>query len=166
MVILEQAKMPSYCQNQQDFSLFSLLSPRLVMFLGKHSRDEILQDLTDLVDAAGLLEDKQAFFDALVRRENIMSTGIGMGVAIPHGKLESCSNFFIAIGIHTQGILWDAIDGALVRLVFLIGGPENAQAEYLKLLSTLTLSLREESRRQQLLQVNTIEEVMNVFVGM
>ncbi|BAE81430.1 phosphotransferase system mannitol/fructose-specific Pts IIA [Chlamydia felis Fe/C-56] len=158
--------MPFYCESQPDFSLFSLLSPNLVMFLNKNSREEILQDLTDLASAAGLLENKEEFFQALVARENIMSTGIGMGVAIPHGKLNSCSDFFIAIGIHSQGILWDAIDGALVRLVFLIGGPDNAQAEYLKLLSTLTLSLRDESRRQKLLQVTTIEEVMNVFLGM
>ncbi|AAP05096.1 PTS sugar transporter subunit IIA [Chlamydia caviae] len=158
--------MPFYCESQPDFSLFSLLSPNLIMFLNKNSREEILQDLTDLASAAGLLENKEEFFQALVTRENIMSTGIGMGVAIPHGKLRSCSDFFIAIGIHSQGILWDAIDGALVRLVFLIGGPDNAQAEYLKLLSTLTLSLRDESRRQKLLQVTTIEEVMNVFLGM
>ncbi|WP_375793252.1 PTS sugar transporter subunit IIA [Chlamydia sp. 12-01] len=158
--------MPFYCESQPDFSLFSLLSPNLIMFLNKNSREEILQDLTDLASAAGLLENKEEFFQALVTRENIMSTGIGMGVAIPHGKLNSCSDFFIAIGIHSQGILWDAIDGALVRLVFLIGGPDNAQAEYLKLLSTLTLSLRDESRRQKLLQVTTIEEVMNVFLGM
>ncbi|QVE48895.1 PTS sugar transporter subunit IIA [Chlamydia crocodili] len=158
--------MPFYCESQPDFSLFSLLSPNLIMFLNKNSREEILQDLTDLAGAAGLLENKEEFFQALVTRENIMSTGIGMGVAIPHGKLHSCSDFFIAIGIHSQGILWDAIDGALVRLVFLIGGPDNAQAEYLKLLSTLTLSLRDESRREKLLQVTTIEEVMNVFLGM
>ncbi|WP_139414258.1 PTS sugar transporter subunit IIA [Chlamydia abortus] len=158
--------MPFYCENQSDFSLFSLLSPNLIMFLNKTSREEILQDLTDLASTAGLLENKEEFFQALVTRENIMSTGIGMGVAIPHGKLPSCSDFFIAIGIHPQGILWDAIDGALVRLVFLIGGPDNAQAEYLKLLSILTLSLRDESRRQKLLQVTTTEEVMNVFLGM
>ncbi|ANH78179.1 PTS sugar transporter subunit IIA [Candidatus Chlamydia sanziniae] len=158
--------MPFHCQDQQDFSLSPLLSPRLIMFLNKHSRNEILQDLTDLVDCAGLLENKEAFFQALVHRENIMSTGIGMGVAIPHGKLENCSSFFIAVGIHPRGILWDAIDGALVRLIFLIGGPGNAQAEYLKLLSTLTLFLREDSCRQKLLQVKTIEEVMNIFVRM
>ena len=157
--------MPCYCKHQSDFSLFSLLSPKLVMFLNKSSRDEILQDLTDLASSAGFLESKEEFFQALLTRENIMSTGIGMGIAIPHGKLANCSNFFIVIGIHPQGILWDAIDEALVRLIFLIGGPDNAQTKYLQLLSALTLSLKDESRRQKLLQVQTIEEVMNVFLG-
>ncbi|EPP35975.1 PTS system mannose-specific EIIBCA component [Chlamydia avium] len=157
--------MPCYCKHKSNFSLFSLLSPKLVMFLNKNSRDEILRDLTDLANSAGFLESKEEFFQALVARENIMSTGIGMGIAIPHGKLNSCSSFFIVIGIHSQGILWDAIDGALVRLVFLIGGPDNAQSEYLQLLSSLTLSLKDEARRQKLLQVQTIEEVMNVFLG-
>lgn len=154
------------CDRESNTSLFSLLSPNLVMFLNQGSREKILRDLTDLADSEGLLQDSEEFFQALVEREKIMSTGIGMGIAIPHGTLRGCSDFFIAIGIHPQGILWDAIDGALVRLVFLIGGPDNAQSEYLKLLSTLTLSLRDESRRQRLMQVQTIEEVMNVFLGM
>ncbi|WP_201456788.1 PTS sugar transporter subunit IIA [Chlamydia sp. 17-3921] len=157
--------MPVYCEKQQEFSLSSLLSPKLILFLEKCSRDEILHELTELVDSFGLLENKTAFFQALVKRENIMSTGIGMGVAIPHGKLDGRSEFFIAIGIHSQGILWDSIDGALVRLIFLIGGPDNAPSEYLKLLSTLTHTLRDECRRQRLLKAKTVEEVLSVFIG-
>ncbi len=151
---------------QKDFSLCSFLSLDRVMFLTKNSKEEILQDLTNLASSAGVLGNKETFFHALVTRENIMSTGIGMGVALPHGKLESCDQFFIVVGIHPQGIVWDSIDGALVRLVFLIGGPGHAQSEYLKLLSSLTLCLRDETTRQQLLQVNTVEEVLNVFAGM
>lgn len=59
--------------------------------------------------------------------------------------------------------MWDAIDGLSVRLVFLIGGPSDAPSKYLKLLSALTQSLRDEARRSQLLQVQTVEEVMSVF---
>ncbi|EPP34405.1 phosphoenolpyruvate-dependent sugar phosphotransferase system, EIIA 2 family protein [Chlamydia ibidis] len=156
--------MSSCCEHRQDFSLRSLISSELIMFLDKNSRNEILRDLTDLADSNGVLENKADFFEALVRRESLMSTGIGMGVAIPHGKLESCSSFFLVIGIHHRGILWDAIDGALVRLVFLIGGPSDAQGDYLRLLSNLTLFLRDDEHRHRLLQARTIEEVMNVFV--
>ncbi|WP_213358371.1 PTS sugar transporter subunit IIA [Chlamydiifrater phoenicopteri] len=147
------------------FSLESLFSPQLVMFSDKLSRDEVLRDLTQLVDDAGLLKDKDAFFQAIIDRENIMSTGIGMGVAIPHGKTADCSGFFVAVAVHSQGVLWDAIDGAPVRLIFLVGGPDNAQKQYLRLLSGLTLTLKDDWRRQQLLQVRTAEEIVKLVSG-
>ena len=62
-------------------------------------------------------------------------TGIGIGVAIPHAKLEGYSDFFIAIGVQKKkGIDWNALDGSDVKLIFMIGGPENKQTEYLKIL--------------------------------
>lgn len=144
--------------------LSSFLSPKLVAFLNHSSRDEILRDLADLAGRSGVLKDTEDFFQALLRRERIMSTGIGMGIAIPHGRLDQeDAPFFIAIGIHNHGVLWDAVDGSLVRLIFLIGGPHNASAEYLQLLSTLTQVLRIEDVCQRLLSASTIEEVMNVF---
>lgn len=152
--------------NQDSFSLFAYLSPELIKFSDQNSRDSVLRELTELASSAGCLHNQEDFFQALITRENIMSTGIGMGIAIPHGKIEDGSRFFIVVGIHSEGLFWDSVDGSLVKLIFLIGGPKNAQSEYLKLLSTLTLCLQEESRRQQLLQVETVDEVLNVFLGM
>ncbi|WP_414038746.1 PTS sugar transporter subunit IIA [Chlamydia trachomatis] len=151
--------------HKQAVTLSSLLSSDLITFLHSDTREDILFELSELAARAGLLEDREAFFRALLARENIMSTGIGMGVAIPHGKIDGSADFFIALGIHSEGILWDAIDGLSVRLVFLIGGPSDAPSKYLKLLSALTQSLRDEARRSQLLQVQTVEEVMSVFSG-
>lgn len=86
-----------------------------------------------------------------------------MGVAIPHGKLDENTSFFIVIGIHHSGISWDSSnDRTLVRLIFLIGGPSNAPTEYLQLLSTLTHALKGDIYHN-LLNANTVEEVMNVF---
>ncbi|WP_213318495.1 PTS sugar transporter subunit IIA [Chlamydiifrater volucris] len=153
-------------EEEVGFSLESFLSPRLVMFSDRMSRDEVLRDLTLLAESAGLLKDRDAFFQTIVDREGIMSTGIGMGVAIPHGKTSDCSGFFVAVAIHSQGVFWDAIDGAPVRFVFLVGAPENAQQKlYLKLLSGLTLTLKDDWRRQQLLQVGTAEEIIKLVSG-
>ena len=79
----------------------------------------------------------QAGFGSHVKREKIVSTGIGMGVAIPHAKLPSFDRFFLAVGLQKvkDGIDWDALDGAPVRLIFMIGGPANQQTDYLKILS-------------------------------
>lgn len=154
-------------QPKPPICLMSFLSSKLVAFLDHESKNEVLRELATLAGRTGVLKSTDEFFQALLKRENIMSTGIGMGIAIPHGRLDQeDAPFFIAVGIHNHGVLWDAVDGTLVRLIFLIGGPSNAPAEYLQLLSTLTQALREEGVCQKLLSAHTIGEVMNVFEGM
>jgi PTS system nitrogen regulatory IIA component len=139
------------------------LDESLIIFLEAHSRDEALQVLIDSLDKKGKLKDKEAFYQAVLAREKIVSTGIGMGVAIPHAKLPFYDEFFIAIGIQKQGIEWKALDGAPVRLVFLIGGPDDKQTEYLQLLSRLTLAIKDADRRKNMLLATSPREIIDLF---
>lgn len=141
------------------------LDPNLITFLDVEKRDDAIGVLVDLLDQAKKLKDRGIFFDAIIEREKIVSTGVGMGVAIPHAKLPVYDDFFIAVGIHHRGIPWDAIDGVPVRLIFLIGGPDNKQTEYLQLLSKLTLIIKDEEKRKKLLQSQSAEEMIAVFGG-
>lgn len=137
----------------------------VVCFLDAHSRDEALEQLVEALANAGELADKKDFYDAILKREKIVSTGIGMGVAIPHAKLPSLSRFFLAIGIqkNQEGIEWDALDGAPVRLIFLIGGPADAQTEYLKILSSLTTAIKDEDLRGEILTADAKEDLVSLF---
>ncbi len=141
------------------------LNPKLVTHLKVDERDEALSVLVNLLATEGKLIDKEAFHQAILERERIVSTGIGMGVAVPHAKLSGYSTFFIAIGIHQKGIPWDALDGVPVRLVFMIGGPDDKQTEYLQLLSRLTLAIKDEERRKKMLQLNKAEDIIALFRG-
>lgn len=145
----------------RDFAHY--LDRRAVVFLRATDRDSALQELIDALDRLGKLRDADAFKSAVLAREKIVSTGIGMGVAIPHAKLPGYEHFFIAIGIQKQGIPWDALDGAPVRVVFLVGGPEDKQTEYLQLLSRITVAIKDRERRKQLLQSESIDEVLALF---
>ena len=99
-----------------------------------------------------------------MKREETLSTGIGMGIAIPHAKIEDCEEFFIAIGIQQgNGIEWNSIDGLDVKLIFLIGGPKELHQEYLTLLSKLTQTIKDEKTRQGLLQAKNPAEVIEFF---
>ena len=135
------------------------LDPSLVLFSDLNNRDEVLHALTDLAQKQGKITDQKTFYDAVLSREKIVTTGIGMGVAIPHAKLTDCRHFFIAVAVLKKGVAWNSLDGSPVRMVFLIGGPDDKQTEYLKLLSSLTQSLKGEATRKQLLQAETPEEV-------
>lgn len=141
------------------------LNPKLVKYLNVDGRDEALQALVDLLETEGKLLNKEAFYQAILERERIVSTGIGMGVAVPHAKLSGYSTFFIAIGIHQKGIPWDALDGVPIRLVFMIGGPDDKQTEYLQLLSRLTLAIKDEERRKKMLQLSKPEDIIALFRG-
>ncbi len=141
------------------------LQPNLVSFTDASSRDEALRLLVDLLEREGKLQDKEGYFRALLEREKVVSTGIGMGVALPHARMPGYEDFFIAVGIQKQGIDWKALDGNPVRLIFMIGGPDNKQTEYLHLLSQLTMAIKDEERRKKLLKAKTKEEVIALFEG-
>lgn len=142
------------------------LDARLIVFLEESTRDAAIARLVDVLDEAGKLRDKNKFHSAILGREKIVSTGIGIGVAIPHAKLEGYSDFFIAIGIQKKkGIDWNALDGSEVKLIFMIGGPENKQTEYLKILSRLTQAVKDEDRRKKILKTNSPDQVIDLFQG-
>ena len=125
------------------------LNPRLISFIDIDTRDKAIRTLVNEAYKAGKVKSPDDFFKAVINRENIVTTGIGMGVAIPHAKLEGFQDFFIAIGILDKGIDWKALDGAPVRLIFLIGGPDDKQTEYLRILSSLTLTLKDEAKEKR-----------------
>lgn len=119
--------------------------------------------MVDKLHSADQILDKELFYQAILDREHIVSTGIGMGVAIPHAKLAAYRNFFIAIAILQKGVNWNALDDVPVRLIFMIGGPDYKQTEYLQILSAITLAIRDEERRKKILTLNSKEAIMQLF---
>lgn len=152
---------------EEPVSIARYLDERLILFLNVGSRDEALDQLIDLLYNAGKLHSREEFRAAILEREKIVSTGIGLGVAIPHAKLEGYSDFFIAVGIQPkEGVEWNALDGSPVRLVFMIGGPDYKQTEYLRILSQLTIAIKGEEKRKKLLKARRAAEVIELFAGL
>lgn len=143
--------------------LTDFFQENLIAILNVDIRDDALNALIDLLERAHKLENKEIFSRAIFEREKIVSTGIGMGVAIPHAKLPGYDHFFIAMGILQKGVEWDALDGALVRLIFMIGGPDDKQTEYLRILSKLTYTLKDEELRKKILTLNSPEAIMDLL---
>lgn len=142
--------------------MLEALDEKLVLFLDVTSRDEALDALVNQLDRHQRLCGGAAEFRAaILEREKIVSTGIGFGVAIPHAKLKHYPDFFVAIGIQRgAGLEWNSLDKAPVQLIFLIGGPDERQTQYLKILSALTLAIRDEQKRHALLRATSPQEVI------
>ena len=147
-------------------SIVEYLDDRLVVFLHVNSQTEAIGALIESLDQAHKLKDKTVFQKAILDREKLVSTGIGLSLAVPHAKLPGYAEFFIAIGIQGgEGIDWNSLDGTQVHLVFMIGGPDNRQTEYLNILSKLTTALKDEERRKALLKATSAKQVIDLFKG-
>lgn len=144
-------------------NIANYLDESLITFLNATTRDEALATLVKSLDSADKLPDSNAFLTAITEREDVVSTGIGMGVAIPHAKLPNFTEFFIAIGILAESVDWNALDGMPVRLIFMIGGPDDKQTEYLQILSGLTLMIRDEEKKKKLLQERDPKAIIELF---
>lgn len=160
-VILERIK--EFMKGDQ-VALSDYIDEKLILFLGESSQEEALNSLIELLDKEEKLRDKQDFYTAIVDREKIVSTGIGIGVAIPHAKSAVYEDFFVAIGIQKdEGIDWNSLDSLPVRLIFMIGGPEDKQTEYLNILSMITGAIKDEERRKRLLKAENAQEIVAIF---
>lgn len=143
--------------------IFKYLDPQYVLILDSLDRDTALNALVNQLHLGKKIADPDAFLQAIIEREKIVSTSVGMGVAIPHAKIPGLHDFFIAIGILNKGVDWNALDGNPVRLIFLIGGPDDKQTEYLQILSGLTLAIKDEERRKKLLTLNSPNDIIALF---
>lgn len=151
-------------RKKENMRVFEILDSRLISFLDADTRDEAIDALVELLGKEGKLPNQMVFREAIFHRENLVSTGIGMGVAVPHAKMKNFPNFFIAVGIQKKkGLDWNALDLTPVRIVFMIGGPEDRQSEYLQILSQLTSALRNVDLRKALLKSQSPEQVIRLF---
>ncbi len=150
-------------KNQTMSKISKYINPDMVTFLNVNSRNQAVQSLVDLANNYGKILDKQNFYDAIIDRERIVSTGIGMAVAIPHAKLPGYDDFFITVGILSEGIDWNTIDGSSVRIIFMIGGPDDKQTEYLQILSGITAAVKNEDRRKQIINASSPEGVVELL---
>lgn len=137
-----------------------------VMFLNSESKEEVLSAMVLQAEKLGFISRRDEFKEALFERESIMSTDVGLQVAIPHAKLKGISKFFVIPAILKKELDWGGGNNQTVNIVLLIGGPENEQKTYLQILSKITLIVRNNQRRQALLAASNAAEVIAQFIGL
>jgi len=141
-----------------------VLKPELMKFdMEAREKRQAILELAQLMWEHGYVEDLQGLVDATMAREAEYSTGIGMGVGIPHAKSPLVKQPVVAFGKSSKGIEFDSFDGEPVYLVFLIAVPEKSDKEHLNILSMLSRALMHEEVREALMRASTPEEVVNAF---
>ena len=128
--------------------------------LKARAKREALVEMTDLLEAAHGFHSQGEILDRVMRREAMMTTGIGYGVAIPHGKARSVDRMAAAVGVSPEGLEFESEDGQLVHLVVLFVSPENATTQHVRVLANISRLLKEESVRTNLREAKSPEAFM------
>lgn len=144
--------------------LTELLTPdRIRVPLAAVDKTGVLRELTQLLaERAGA--DPEPLLAAVLEREQVLSTGIGHGIAIPHAKSSRVTDLSLVCGKSASGIPFEALDGEPVRLFFLLIGPESAAGLHVKALSRIARLVRKESVREALLAAESGEAFHQVLV--
>lgn len=127
---------------------------------------EVLEEMVDTFVEQKVIKSKELALEMLKRRETLGSTGIGKGIAIPHGRTTAAGDVIIGFGKSENGVDFDAIDGKPVTLFFMvIAPPQDENNVYLPILGSLVTTLNNASNRKKILGINTYEEFLEIFSG-
>jgi len=147
-------------------TLLDILSPKsAVVGLQGETKEEIIRELVDSLEIDQVITDRDKVLQAVLEREKIMSTGIGDGIAIPHGKSDAVSALAAALGIHKQGVGFEALDGEPAYVFFLLVSPANVSGPHIKALARISRLLKNDTFKKKLIAAATPAEIMKIIAA-
>ena len=145
-------------------TLMEILSGKSVI-VGLHGQDkrQILEELVDALEVGEKITDREKVLEAVFQREEIMSTGIGHGIAIPHGKSEYVKELGGVLGIKGDGVEFDSLDGQPTFIFFLLVSPMDVSGPHIKALARISRLLKEEGFRKELIACPDTETAIRIL---
>lgn len=144
--------------------LSELLPPeRIRIPLESGSKEDVLRELVSLLPSSYDSVARDQILQAVLDRESRMSTGIGQGVAIPHGKSDAVQEVQMTFGLSEPPLEYDALDGEPVEIFFLLVSPPDLTGPHIKLLAQISRMLSSDSVREELVAARDAETVVEVF---
>lgn len=144
--------------------LSNLIQEDLMSFdLAAEDKNHVMKELVELVAGSALVRDKELLLEDVVKREKLVTTGVGWGVAFPHAKTRAMKGIVIAFGRSVKGIPFEAMDGKPVNLFFLIAAPEDTIGAHLNVMARLSFLMKSPQNRERLNAARNPAEVMEVL---
>ncbi|MDR0876847.1 MAG: PTS sugar transporter subunit IIA [Treponema sp.] len=143
----------------------TIVSPDRILFLNYSTKRDALLALAENLAAAPQIKNRQELAIEVLKREELMSTAIGRGIAIPHVRLQSVTDLVVSVGISQTDIVdFQTLDDEKVRLVFMIAAAYNQHAYYLQTLSFISARLKNRELRDGLLSAKTPQDAYNLLI--
>ncbi|UOQ45454.1 PTS fructose transporter subunit IIABC [Halobacillus salinarum] len=145
--------------------LTDITTPELIdIDLAGDTRDTVIDELIQKLDEHDILSSPDEYKQAILNREKESTTGLGMGIAIPHGKSEAVTKPAVVFGIKRDGVDWSSMDGSDAKLIFMIAVPKERKGDdHLKILQMLSRKLMDETFREKLLEAKTKREAYDLL---
>ena len=146
--------------------LRQVLRPELIrMHLEANTKVDAIHELIGVLDAAGLLCDRDEAERVVSEREKVMSTGMELGIAIPHGKTDTVDGLLAAVALKPEGMDFACVDGQLARIVIITLSPASRSGPHIRFMAEISKLLRSEQLRRKILEASSPEEVMMLLTG-
>lgn len=142
-----------------------LAKDSIISHLKATTKEQAIEEIAALIAETHGRNSPDEIIQVLIEREKLGSTGIGNGVAIPHGKLRTINQIVTGFGRSLSGIEFDSQDGKPAHLFFVLLAPENAASLHLKALARLSRLLKDQSFRDKLMDAKTGEEIYNEIIA-
>lgn len=146
--------------------LSDYLSPQQVLLLNGTTKADALGELVECLTAANIGVSQEALAKAVWEREEIMSTGIGNGLAVPHVRMKKLKSAIMAVGVSPAGLTdYHGLDNTPVHMVILIAAPQGQHETYIRLLALSAEVLKQDDLREKILAADNTTEIYNLFTG-
>jgi fructose-specific phosphotransferase system IIA component len=129
------------------------------------NKEDALRELVDVLATSPDVTDRDELLHAIFEREKVISTGVGIEVALPHVKIPSVKNFVIAVGRSHKGIDFESLDEKPVYIVVMIGANDKQAGDFLKVLAKLVLKLKNRGFRKQVMFGKSPKRIKELFVS-
>jgi len=127
------------------------------------TKAEIINELLDILVAANKIDDRKAAYNAVMEREQKMSTGMKHGIAIPHGKSPTINDLVACIGISDEAVEFDALDREPCRIFIMTLSPVEKTGPHLQFLAEISLLFKSAEKRKEILKASSPEEVLKIL---
>ena len=145
-------------------TLLDILSPdSTIVDLKGETKEEIIAELVDSLANSDAITDRDKVLQAVLEREKIMSTGIGDGIAIPHGKSDSVEQLIAALGTQRRGVDFEALDGEPAYVFFLLVSPANVSGPHIMALARISRLLKNDEFKKKLIAAESSTAVIGII---
>ena len=142
-----------------------LCKDMIKVYSEKISKDELLTDMIELISKSENVLDKKTLKEGVFKREELMSTGIGLGIAVPHVRIDSVKDIVMAVGISKEPVEdYETLDDKPVQIIFMIVANSEQHAKHLKLLAQIAEKFKDDSLRKKLIKADMPSEIANILL--
>ena len=150
----------SFSQNDSEIQIKNILSPDRIVFINHSTKHDAIVQLSQVLATAPQIKNASELTSEILKREELMSTAIGKGIAIPHVRLSSVTDLVMAVGVCRKTISdYQTIDDTPVDLLFMIAAAYNQHSLYLKTISHFCVKLKQEGLHENIVNAKETQEV-------